>query len=262
MSEANRQMEPLRLRYEGTCCYCGTRLEPGSTAWYDRAERTVHCQACPDATASGRLGGTPTPGAETDAIGLAQVAGPLLRVLRDCPVPKATVNIESIVVCPGGVYVIASQRYQDKPIRRRLAGGLRRPRTEELLVDRVERTSLLDTVHAQSVIVRQALAASDTEPVPVQAAMCFLDARWPRRGGEFAIHDAWVMSPERLRARLTQPGELDEAAITEVQRRLRRAFPRRVRALKGSATTRHAGPGGQLAHQPGRRWQPSAGPAE
>lgn len=36
----------MRLRYAGVCETCNARLAAGTTAWYDRSRRKVHCQSC------------------------------------------------------------------------------------------------------------------------------------------------------------------------------------------------------------------------
>ncbi len=40
----------MRLRYAGTCRECGTALDAGVRAVYDRSTKTVTCESCPTVT--------------------------------------------------------------------------------------------------------------------------------------------------------------------------------------------------------------------
>lgn len=70
-------------------------------------------------------------------------AGPLVRVLHDRRIPGSRANLDHLVVCPTGVFVVDAKRYQGRP-HRVVEGGLFSPRTEKLLVGRRDCTKLVD----------------------------------------------------------------------------------------------------------------------
>src|SRR5436305_598439 len=41
------ELKQLRLRYAGVCVLCGTHLDQGAEALYDRGTRSVRCLVCP-----------------------------------------------------------------------------------------------------------------------------------------------------------------------------------------------------------------------
>ncbi|WP_134772996.1 nuclease-related domain-containing protein [Ornithinimicrobium flavum] len=63
------------------------------------------------------------------------------RVLHDRGIPGSRANLDHLVVCPTGVYVVDAKRYQGRP-HRVVEGGLFTPRTEKLLVGRRDCTKL------------------------------------------------------------------------------------------------------------------------
>jgi hypothetical protein len=65
---------------------------------------------------------------------LEPLAGPTLRVLHDRRIPRTTANIDHLVVCSSGVFVIDAKRYLNRRPELRVEGGLFRPRTELLYV--------------------------------------------------------------------------------------------------------------------------------
>lgn len=56
-----------------------------------------------------------------------------LRPMHDRGIPRSRANIDHIVICPTGVYVIDAKRYRGRPALR-VEGGLLRPRVELLTV--------------------------------------------------------------------------------------------------------------------------------
>lgn len=155
---------------------------------------------------------------------LASMAGPALRVLHDRRIPRTRANIDHLVVCPTGVFVIDAKRYRGARPQRRVFGGLFTPRTETLYVGGRDRTKLVDGMTKQLELVKTALA--DDPDVPVKGVLCFIDADWPAFGGSFTIRDVAVVWPKKLKAMLNQPGPLDQDRIAELQWRLHEAFPR------------------------------------
>lgn len=89
---------------------------------------------------------------------LAAIASPSLRVLHDRRIPRTTANIDHLVVCPTGVFVIDAKHYRNGGPELRVEGGLFRQRTESLYVAGRERTGLVEGMHKQVGLVRSVLA--------------------------------------------------------------------------------------------------------
>nr|NLI48798.1 NERD domain-containing protein [Propionibacterium sp.] len=159
---------------------------------------------------------------------LASMAGESLRVLNDRRIPRSRANIDHLVVCPSGVFVVDAKRYRNARPELRVEGGLLRPRTELLYVGGRDRTSLVAGMHKQVSLVRDALA--DQPEVRVQGVLCFIDADWPVFGGSFTMNDVAVVWPKKLKATLTAPGVMGPDQIADLQWRLHEAFPRQKQA--------------------------------
>ncbi|MFK5689189.1 nuclease-related domain-containing protein [Ornithinimicrobium sp. LYQ92] len=148
-------------------------------------------------------------------------AGPLVRVLHDRGIPRSRANLDHLVVCASGVFVVDAKRYQGRP-HRVVEGGLFTPRTEKLLVGRRDCTRLVDAGLKQADLVRGALA---DETVGVRSVLCFVEADWPLFGGDFVLRDVTVTWPKKLAATIARPGPLTEERITAIHQRLAVAFP-------------------------------------
>ena len=155
---------------------------------------------------------------------LERIAGPELRVLHDRRSPRTKANIDHLVICPSGVFVVDSKRYVNRRPELRVEGGILRPRVELLMVGGRDRTNLVDGVDKQVGLVRAALA--DQPDVPVRGMLCFIDADWPLIGGDFMVRDVGVLWPKKLSRLLTAPGPLAPDRIAELQWQLHEAFPR------------------------------------
>lgn len=140
----------------------------------------------------------------------------MVRVLHDRKIPGSSVNIDHLVVCPGGVFVIDAKKYAGRP-KLRTEGGLFRAREEMLFVNRRNRTNLVDSVLHQVALVRAVLVDS---PVEVTGMRCFAGADWPLVGGSFTTRGVVVASPRRARREISRPGQLSTATIAELHRRL------------------------------------------
>ncbi|WP_254630433.1 nuclease-related domain-containing protein [Cellulomonas sp. GbtcB1] len=147
-----------------------------------------------------------------------------VRVLHDRRIPRTRANIDHIAVAPTGVHVIDAKRYKGRPALR-VEGGIIRPRVHKLMVGSRDCTRLVDGMHKQLDVVQEVLGRAGLEEVPVQGALCFVDADWPLIGGSFVIRDVAVLWPKKLSERLTAPGEMSPARIATVHDALARALP-------------------------------------
>jgi Nuclease-related domain len=159
---------------------------------------------------------------------LASVAGESLRVLNDRRIQGTGANIDHLVVCPSGVFVVDAKRYRNSRPELRVEGGLFRPRTELLYVAGRDRSSLVEGMHKQVALVRAALV--DQPEVPVRGVLCFVDADWPLIGGAFTVNDVAVLWPKKLKALLTESGPVDPDQIADLQWQLHESFPRQKQA--------------------------------
>lgn len=152
---------------------------------------------------------------------LDSLAGPSVRSLHDRRIPRTRANIDHIVTCASGVYVIDAKQYKGRP-QLRVDGGFLRERTEKLMVGSRDCTKLVDSVLKQVELVR---AAVGDESVPINGFLCFVSAEWPLFGGAFAIRGVGVLWTKKLAAQIGQPGRLDDRRVGEIHQRLARAFP-------------------------------------
>jgi len=121
-----------------------------------------------------------------------------IAVLHDRRIPGTRANIDHIVVTGSRIWVIDAKRYSGRP-ELGVEGGLFRPRVEKLLVDRRDRTKLVDGVLKQVDLVQRTVG-----PIPVSGVLCFVDADWPLIGGAFATRGVQVMWPKRLAKLMTE----------------------------------------------------------
>lgn len=174
-------------------------------------------------------------------------AGPLVRVLHDRGIRRSRANLDHLVVCANGVFVVDAKRYQGRPHHVIVEGGFFTPRVDKLLVGRRDCTKLVDAGLKQADLVRGALA-DDT--VEVRSVLCFVEADWPLLGGDFVIRGVMVTWPKKLAATIARPGPLTEEQITDAQQRLATAFPSGLaRAARSTAPGVEPDP----RHTPNRR---------
>jgi hypothetical protein len=145
-----------------------------------------------------------------------------VHVLHDRRIPRTKANIDHLVVCPSGVFVIDAKKWMGRP-RLRIEGGLFRPRVETLMIGSRDGTKLVDGVHKQVDLVRAAL--SSFGQIPVVGMLCFVEADWPLIGGDFTIAGLHVLWPKKAASYIGQPGSVDAATAREVHRALALSFP-------------------------------------
>lgn len=151
------------------------------------------------------------------------LAGPLVKVLHDRGIPGSKANLDHLVVCASGVFVVDAKRYKGRP-RRTVEGGLFSPRTEKLLVGRRDCTRLVTAGLKQADLVREALAEAAEE---VRSVLCFVEADWPLLASDFLVRKVSVTWPKKLVSTIRRPGPLDEDLVGSVHQRLAAAFPLR-----------------------------------
>lgn len=123
---------------------------------------------------------------------LDRIASDRTQVLHDRRVPGTRANIDHIVVCPAGVWVIDAKKYKGRP-RLQLDGGILRPRVEKLMVGGRDQTKLVDGVIKQIGLVQQVAGVT-----PVRGVLCFVEADWPLIGGSFRTRGVDVLWPNKL----------------------------------------------------------------
>ncbi|TPX03179.1 NERD domain-containing protein, partial [Schumannella luteola] len=164
---------------------------------------------------------------ETGAVGEERVAERLdalgevgVIALHDRRIPGTKANIDHLVVTPWGVWVVDAKRYRGKvdfDVVDSLFGFGGRKR---LLVNRRDKTSLVDGVERQVAKVKEALGAG----IDVNGCLCFVDAEWPLLLADFSVRDVYVCWPKKLARTLLKRQEplLDPEPIA---RMLASAFP-------------------------------------
>jgi hypothetical protein len=146
-----------------------------------------------------------------------------ISALHDRRVPRSSANIDHLAVAASGIWVIDAKRYSGR-ISKDARGGFFNSRAV-LSIGGRDRTSLVEGMEKQVAVVQAALSESSVEPVPVHAALCFVDGDWGLRFKPFAIDGVLVTWPKALRARLAEPGELETERRDLLVQALARALP-------------------------------------
>ena len=163
-------------------------------------------------------------GEEVLGMRLDRIAGPGVHVLHDRRIPGTRANIDHIVVCPTGVFVIDAKKYTGRPSLR-VDGGLFRPRTETLLVGSRDRTALVAGARKQVDLVRAALDHAGLAEIPVHGMLCFVEADWPVIGGAFTTGGVHVLWPKKALELVAKPGPENDQRAREIHRVLASSFP-------------------------------------
>ena len=148
-----------------------------------------------------------------------------VHVLHDRRIPPTKANIDHIVVCASGVYVIDAKKYQGQRPSLRIDGGWIRARTETLIVGSRNGTKLVDGVHKQVTRVRAVLDANNLSAVPVGGMLCFVEADWPLMGGDFMIAGLNVLWPKKVASHIVKSGAVDVDTAERVYQALASSFP-------------------------------------
>ena len=153
------------------------------------------------------------------------LVGAGVHVLHDRRVLPGRGNIDHIVICPSGVFVIDAKKYQGKRPSLRIEGGWIRARTETLIVGSRDGTKLVDGVRKQVNRVRATLEDSGLNEVPVGGMLCFVEADWPLFGGDFTIAGVSVLWPRKAASHIVRAGVIDAETATRVHHVLASSFP-------------------------------------
>lgn len=108
-------------------------------------------------------------------------------LLHDRKFPKTRGDIDHIAVASSGVWVIDAKQYNGL-VGKRDKGGLFEV-DYRFYVNGRDRTKLAEGLGWQVEAVRAALTGAD---VPVNAALCFIDAEWRLFAKPFQLKGAWV----------------------------------------------------------------------
>ncbi len=153
---------------------------------------------------------------------LDELAGPTVVVLHDRRIPGTRANIDHLVVCPSGVFVIDAKRYKGRP-QLKIEGGVLRPRVEKMLVGTRDCTKLVEGVGKQVELVRAALG--DQPSIPIRGFLCFVEADWPLIGGSFSVRDISALWPKKLAGVIVEDGPLTDGEVARLGARLAAHFP-------------------------------------
>lgn len=147
-----------------------------------------------------------------------------VHVLHDRLIRGTKANIDHIVVCPSGVFVIDAKKYKGRPSLR-VEGGFLRERTVKLMVGSRDCTKLAGGVQKQVARVVTALGNANHFDVPVTGMLCFVEADWPIFGGDFSISGIDVLWPKRAVDLIRTSGPIDASNSQRIFRTLAEAFP-------------------------------------
>jgi hypothetical protein len=174
----------------------------------------------PQTTTAWKTGAT---GERRLGVRLDGLAGEDTVVLHDRRRPRTRANIDHLVVCPNGVWVIDAKLYADKKVERRDVGGLFR-KDLRLYVGRQDQTKLIEGVQKQAEDVRAALG--DRYPsAPIRPTLCFLDSPRGLSNKPFDFDGVTVIWPKALTKRILEPGDLDAAQVNQIARLLAQRLP-------------------------------------
>ena len=146
-------------------------------------------------------------------------------LLHDRRIPRSQANIDHIAVAPSGIWIIDAKNYKGK-VEQRDVGGLFKS-DQRLYVDNRDRTKLVRGLARQIDSVLEALEDAD---VPIDAALCFVDAEWGFFSKPFRQGGVWITWPKRLCENIAAPGPLSPDDVAFFADRLASTLPPAVSA--------------------------------
>ena len=141
-------------------------------------------------------------------------------LLHDRKVPGTRGNIDHLAIAASGVWVIDAKKYKGLVERRDIGGWFKTD--YRLYVGGRDRTSLAEGLSWQIEAVGRAL--SDPE-VPVNAALCFIEAEWRMFSKPFVQDGVWVTWAKKLAEMIAAPGPLGRDVVLRIAGRLAIALP-------------------------------------
>ncbi len=151
---------------------------------------------------------------------LAKGLGEKAVVLHDRQVPGSKANIDHVAVAPSGIWIIDAKNYEGK-VEQRAMGGVFTS-DQRLYVDDRDRTNLVSGLAGQINAVLDAVGGTD---VPVDAALCFLDAEWGFFTKPFRLEGVLVTWPRRLCETIGAPGPVPADDVKRLAERLAAKLP-------------------------------------
>lgn len=143
-------------------------------------------------------------------------------VLHDRGVPRTQANIDHLVVAPSGVWVVDAKEYRGLVELRDRGGWFKSDL--RLYVGGRDRSKVVAGVVWQRSVVKVALG---DPAIPVQSALCFVEAEWRLFQRPFRVDGVWVTWPKQLGALILETGRLDGGQIEHTAGLLARRFPPR-----------------------------------
>ena len=143
-----------------------------------------------------------------------------IEVLHDRRIPGARATIDHIAIGPGGVYVIDAKLYGTM-VKHHGFGKIRHNH-RRFWIGGHEETLLFARIGNQVNALTRALSEA---PIPVTAALCFVDAQWPLPAEPFMLNGAWVGWPDVLPDLVNRPGLLDRETRQTTARLLDTRLP-------------------------------------
>ncbi len=151
---------------------------------------------------------------------LARAVGDRAVLLHDRKVPRTRGNIDHLAIAASGIWVIDAKNYKGMVERRDKGGWLRTD--YRLYVGGRDQTKLVDGLGWQIDAVRGALSGAD---VPINAALCFIEAEWKLFAKPFQHNGVWVTWAKKLAEMIATPGSLTPEDVTQIADRLATALP-------------------------------------
>lgn len=143
-------------------------------------------------------------------------------LLHDRKVPGSRRNIDHLAIAATGVWVIDTKYYEGLVELRDVGGWFKTDR--RLYINRHDRSKDVAGLGWQFDAVRTALGDTTT-PVPLHAALCFVEADWKWFAKPFTLDGVRVSGPKSLSAAVAEAGPLSREAVAEVAAQLAAALP-------------------------------------
>ncbi len=141
-------------------------------------------------------------------------------LLHDRKVPGTCGNIDHLAIASSGVWVIDAKNYTGVVEHRDVGGWLRSDL--RIYVGGRDRTKIAGGMGWQLDAVRAAL---DGVPVPVHAAVCFIEGEWKLFAKPFQHAGVWVTWAKKLAEMIAEQGPLSMGEVAGVANRLGTALP-------------------------------------